>query len=278
MCATCVPRDAEDMTNTQMVPAQLDAPASSKQYSLTKILAIWASVTGPMAVLAFVVAPAIMARTSLHPGLVYWMVVVVGMMWQFVVSLAILRHELGGLHWPSIRKRIWLNLPRDPRTGKARKILFLWAVPAIAANVLGGYLASYLDTAWTNLVPPLREPSYAQIQGLADPQFYGQWWILGLTLTSMLFNYLLGEELLFHGVLLPRMAGVFGRWDWVANTVLFGLYHVHKIWFWPSMIASSIGYAWAAKRFRSLWMSVIVHGIEGYFIVMVVTVLAGWYP
>jgi membrane protease YdiL (CAAX protease family) len=200
------------------------------------------------------------------------------MMWQFVVSLAILRHELGGLHWPSIKKRIWLNLPRDPHTGKTRKVLFLWAVPAIAANVLGGYLATYLDTAWTNLLPALREPSYAQIQGLADPQFHGQWWILGLTLTSMLFNYLLGEELLFHGVLLPRMAGVFGRWDWVANTVLFGLYHVHKIWFWPSMIASSIGYAWAAKRFRSLWMSVIVHGIEGYFIVMVVAVLAGWYP
>jgi uncharacterized protein len=278
MCATPVPRDAEDMTDTQMAPAQLDAPASSKQYSLTKILAIWASVTAPMAVLAFVVAPAIMARTSLHPGLVYWLVVVVGMMWQFVVAIAILRHELGGLHWPSIKKRIWLNLPRDPRTGKARKILFLWAVPAVAANVLGGYLASYLDTAWTNLMPALREPSYAQIQGLADPQFHGQWWILGLTLTSMLFNYLLGEELLFHGVLLPRMAGVFGRWDWVANTVLFGLYHVHKIWFWPSMIASSFGYAWAAKRFRSLWMSVIVHGIEGYFIVLVVGVLAGWYP
>jgi uncharacterized protein len=278
MCATLVRSDAEDMTNTQMVPAQLDAPASSKQYSLTKILAIWASVTAPMAALAFVVAPAIMARTSLHPGLVYWLVVVVGLMWQFVVSLAVLQHELGGLRWPSIKKRIWLNLPRDPRTGKARKILFLWAVPAIAANVLGGYLASYLDTAWTNLVPALREPSYAQIQGLADPQFHGQWWILGLTLTSMLFNYLLGEELLFHGVLLPRMAGVFGRWDWVANTVLFGLYHVHKIWFWPSMIASSFGYAWAAKRFRSLWMSVIVHGIEGYFIVLVVAVLGGWYP
>jgi uncharacterized protein len=278
MCATLVRSDAEDMTNTQMVPAQLDAPASSKQYSLTKILAIWASVTAPMAALAFVVAPAIMARTSLHPGLVYWLVVVVGLMWQFVVSLAVLRHELGGLRWPSIKKRIWLNLPRDPRTGKTRKVLFLWAIPAIAANVLGGYLASYLDTAWTNLVPALREPSYAQIQGLADPQFHGQWWILGLTLTSMLFNYLLGEELLFHGVLLPRMAGVFGRWDWVANTVLFGLYHVHKIWFWPSMIASSFGYAWAAKRFRSLWMSVIVHGIEGYFIVLVVVVLAGWYP
>ena len=83
---------------------------------------------------------------------------------------------------------------------------------------------------------------------------------LGLALTSMLFNYVLGEEFLFRGVLLPRMSGVFGRWDWVANTVLFGLYHVHKIWAWPSMIASSFGIAWATKRYRSFWMGVIVHG------------------
>jgi membrane protease YdiL (CAAX protease family) len=272
------PVEAEDMTNTQSLPARFDAPASSKQYSLTKILAIWASVTAPMALLAFVVGPAIIPRTSLHPGLVHWMLMVVGMMWQFVVSVAVLRHELGGLHWADVKKRIRLNLPRDPATGRPRRLLFLWAVPAIAANFLGGYLASRLDTAWTNWLPALREPSYTRIEGLADLQFQGQWWILGLTLTSMLFNYLLGEELLFRGVLLPRMAGVFGRWDWVANTVLFGLYHVHKIWAWPSMIASSFGMAWAAKRYRSLWMGVIVHGVEGYFIVLVVTVLAGWYP
>jgi uncharacterized protein len=176
------------MTNTQSLPAHLDTTASSKQYSLSKILAIWASVTAPMAVLAFVVAPAIITRTSLYPGLVHWMLIVVGMIWQFVVSLAILRHELGGLHWPSIKKRIWLNLPRDPRTGKTRKVLFLWALPAIAANALGAYLASYLDTAWTNLLPALREPSYVRIEGLADPQFQGQWWILGLALTSLLFT------------------------------------------------------------------------------------------
>ena len=81
-----------------------------------------------------------------------------------------------------------------------------------------------------------------------------------------------------RGVLLPRMAGVFGRWDWVANAVLFGLHHVHKIWFWRSMITSSFGTAWAAKRYRSLWMGVIVHGVEGYFIVLVLGVILGWYP
>jgi uncharacterized protein len=265
------------MTDTQSVPAGAEAPAESEQYSLAKILAIWALVAAPMAVLAFVVAPVIIPRTTLHPGLVHWMLIVVGMIWQFVVSLAILRHELGGLHWPTIKKRIWLNLPRDPRTGRPRKVLFLWTVPAIAGNYLAAYLVGWVDTAWTNVLGGFREPSYMSTEGLADPQFQGQWWILGLTLTSMLFNYLLGEELLFHGVLLPRMAGVFGRWDWVANSVLFGLYHAHRIWHWPSLIASCFD-AWAARRYRSLWMSVIVHGVQGYFIVLVVAVLAGWYP
>jgi membrane protease YdiL (CAAX protease family) len=266
------------MTTTQSRPAPMSAAENTAQYSLPKILGIWASVTVPMAVLVLVVAPVIMSHTSLHPGVVYWIAVVVGMMWLFVVSLLVLRHELGGLHWDAIKKRIWLNLPREPRTGWPRKRLFVWVVPAIAANVLGGYLALRLDTAWTDWLPALREPSYAQFQGLADPQFRGAWWLLGLAVVSLAFNYLLGEELLFRGVLLPRMAGVFGRWDWVANTVLFGLYHVHKIWFWPSMIASSFGYAWAARRYRSFWMGVIVHGVEGYFVVLVLAVILGWYP
>jgi membrane protease YdiL (CAAX protease family) len=278
MWRTRLPRDAEDMTNTQTLPARVEGAADTKQYSLTKILAIWASVTVPMGLLAWVVAPAIIPHTSLHPGLVHWMLMVVGMMWQFVVSLAVLRHELGGLHWPTLKKRIWLNLPRDPKTGKPRKVLFLWAVPAFLANGLGGYLATRLDMAWTNWLPGLDEPPYANAHVLADPQFQGQWWILGLALTSMIFNYILGEELFLRGVLLPRMAGVFGRWDWVANSVLFGLYHVHKIWAWPSMIASAFGVAWAAKRYHSFWMGVIVHGLEGFFIVLVVAVLAGWYP
>jgi membrane protease YdiL (CAAX protease family) len=271
--------EAESMTNIQSGPATVTATAPSAQYSLPTILAVWASVTVPMGVLALVVAPAIIPHTSLHPGLVHWMAMVVGLIWQFVVSLALLRRELGRLTWAGVSARIWANLPRDPRTGRPRRRLFWWAVPAIAANVLGVYGALWLDRAWSGLLPgSLHEPWYASAQVLADRQFQGQWWILGLSVTSLLFNYVLGEELLFRGVLLPRMAGVFGRWDWVANTVLFGLYHVHKIWTWPSMVTSSFGMAWAAKRYRSFWLAVIVHGVEGFFVVLVVAVLLGWYP
>ncbi|HSK27970.1 MAG TPA: CPBP family intramembrane glutamic endopeptidase [Jiangellales bacterium] len=267
------------MTRTETSPARTDVPVTTPQYSLTKILAVWAVGTAPMGVLSFVVGPAVIPHTSIHPGLVHWVLMVVGMAWLFVVSLAVLRHELGGLRWPAVKERIWLNRPRDPRTGRPRRVLLWWAVPAIAANVAGGYLATRLDAAWATVLPAaLREPWYADPAILADRQFQGQWWILGLALVSFAFNYLLGEELLFRGVLLPRMAGAFGRWDWVANTVLFGLYHVHKIWVWPSMITSSFGYAWAARRYRSLWMGVVVHGVEGFFVVLVLMVLLGWYP
>lgn len=257
--------------------AAADSSADTEQYSLAKILAIWASVTAPMAVLAFVVAPLAFDLTTLHDGLVFWILMVLGMTWQFVVALIVLRPELGGSTWPAVKERLWLNGPIEPGTGRRRRRLWLWAVPAIGANLLGGYLALGLDDAWMSLTG-LREPEHAQIQGLADSGFQGQWWILGLALVSCLFNYVLGEELLFRGVLLPKMAGVFGRWDWVANTVLFGLYHVHKIWFWPSMITSSFGMAWVAKRYRSFWMSVVVHGIEGFFVVLVLAVILGWYP
>jgi membrane protease YdiL (CAAX protease family) len=266
------------MTDTRSFPARAAASPDATQYSLTKILGIWASVTAPMAVLAFVVGPAIIPHTSLHPGLVHWILMVIGMAWQFVVSLLVLRHELGGLRWQAVKERIRLNGPRDPRTGRPRRVLLWWAVPAIAANAVGGILAARLDTVWTNWLPFLHEPSYTNIQELADPQFKGQWWIFGLAMTSCVFNYLLGEELLFRGVLLPKMAGVFGRWDWVANGVLFGLYHVHKIWAWPSMVASGFGVSWAAGRFRSFWMGVIVHGVEGFFIFLVLAVVLGWYP
>ena len=270
--------DMTTSTKKRPLPAPDGAPERSDQYSLTKILMIWASVTAPMAVLAFVVAPAVTPHTTIHPGLVYWILMVVGMAWQFVVSLAVLHRELGGLQWAAVKTRIRWNRPLDPATGRPRRVLWWWAVPAIGANVLGGLAALKADEALVALFPALSQPWYTSMGVLADTQFEGQWWILGLGLTSLLFNYLLGEELLFRGVLLPRMTGVFGRWDWVANTVLFGLYHVHKIWVWPSMIASSFGHAWAAKRFRSMPIAVLVHGVEGYFIVLVAAVLLGWYP
>lgn len=252
-----------------------DESVGIRQYSAATVLGLWAAVTAPMAGLAFAVGPLLAPHLALQRGLLHWVLMVVGMMWQFVLSVVLLKRE-GPLTWASVRGRIRLNAPRAPRGGATRARLWWWVVPVLVVNLGLGYAAGPLDDLWSRITG-LQEPAWAAIRSLADPQFVGQWWIVALALVSAVFNYVLGEELFFHGILLPRMRQAFGRWDWVVNTVLFGLYHVHKIWFWPSMVIGSLGLAWAARRYRSLWMSIIVHGVEAVFVVLVVAVVAGWW-
>jgi len=95
--------------------------------------------------------------------------------------------------------------------------------------------------------------------------FHGSWGLFALVLVMLVFNTMLGEELLFRGLLLPRMRGVFGRADWIANAVLFGLYHLHQPWSIPSSVAVGMLTAYPARRFRSAWMGVAIHSAQSVF-------------
>lgn len=233
------------------------------QYTLRQILGVWALVALPMALLTWVIAPAIIPYSPLHPGITFWLLMIVGMVWQFVVSLVIIYRELGTLRWSAIRQRTWLQTPRDPKTDQPNPKLYWWLLPALLFNGLVSLgLAGFLDAPMAWLFPALQAPYFTDMAQLASPEFRGQWWILGVALVSFLFNYFLGEAFLWHGILLPKMRGVFGKYDWVANAVLFGFYHLHVAWRLPSIIVSNLAYSWPARRFRSNWMAVIVHGVE----------------
>jgi membrane protease YdiL (CAAX protease family) len=66
------------------------------------------------------------------------------------------------------------------------------------------------------------------------------------------------------------MEGAFGRWDWVANGVLFGLYHLHQPWSIPGSCISGMLYAFPARRFRSTWMAVILHSGQSIFFIFLI--------
>jgi membrane protease YdiL (CAAX protease family) len=247
------------------------------QYSLGKILGIWAAAALPMAVLGWVVAPFIGSRLDLGVGeqnnvaFTRAGLLTVGLIWQFVLAMAIVFREEGDLRWSTIKRRCWLNAPRDPKTGKARGKLFLWVIPflAIAAVV---QLAP-LGDLWQMAFPFLGEPekySFEAIMGSEERKaaLVGAWQVFGLFVVLGVFNTILGEELLFRGILLPKMHGVFGKRDWLANGVLFGLYHLHQPW---SILSSTIGgaltYAFPSRRYRSVWMGIIVHSAETVFFI-----------
>jgi membrane protease YdiL (CAAX protease family) len=95
----------------------------------------------------------------------------------------------------------------------------------------------------------------------------------GLILVMFLFNTVLGEELLFRGYLLPRMNGVFGRGDWVANGLLFAGYHLHVPWAIPGTLLEMFTTAYPTKRYRSAWIGIAVHSAQSVFLAIFIFTL-----
>jgi uncharacterized protein len=245
---------------------EVDRYQAVRQYSLRAILAVWAAAAVPMGLLAWVVAPWLADQLGGDAPLTKALLIVLtaGLIWQFVLVLVLLRRELGSLEWSRVRDALWLRPPRDPKSGRVGGKVWWWAL-----------LFAALMAVWA-MVPAIAGPSardFAEFVG-ADRGadfFSGAWGWFAVVVVFVVFNTVLGEELLFRGFLLPRMRGVFGRRDWVANGVLFTVYHLHVPWVIPTTLVEGIFLeAYPSRRFQSAWMGIIVHSLQSVFVIAVV--------
>jgi uncharacterized protein len=261
------------------------AGGRAEQYSLAELLGIWALAAAPMGILGWIVFPLLAPAAGSDPlgaGVTRLLLLALGLVWLFALSLLIVRREEGDLRWATVRRRLGLNTPRDPATGQPRARLWLWVVPfLIAVALVELVLNTPLENAWVSMFPFLEEPPGYGFDAIFGSQevlarLEGAWWFFALFVLQAAFNTILGEEFLFRGVLLPKMEGVFGRWSWVANGVLFGFYHVHQPWGIPNSVLTGLLYAYPAYRYRSTWMSVIIHSAQSvYFAFLVLGVVLG---
>jgi len=256
-----------------------------EQYSLAKILGIWALAAAPMGILNWIVFPLLAPGFESHPfrfGITLVVLLTLGLIWLFVLSMIMVRREEGDLRWATVKRRLRLNAPRELATGQPRARLWLWVVPFIVAvTVVELVLNTPLEDAWVSVFPFLAEPHGYSFDAFFGSQeilqrLEGAWWFFALFVVMSVFNTILGEEFLFRGVLLPKMEGVFGRGSWVANSILFALYHVHKPWVIPNAVLTGLLYTFPAYRYRSTWMSIIVHSAQSvYFAFLVLGVVLG---
>ena len=218
---------------------------------------IWAAAALPMAALAWVGAPLLAGALD---GPSAWPRAIVvsltaGLVWQFVLVLLLVHREQGSLRWPVVKHALWLRAPQSPRTGRRGGWLWLLTIPLI--------LAVAAKEELPKLPAPVDRDQGLFLQSAAGQEFFsGNWPWFAVILTMMIFNTVLGEELLFRGLLLPRMRGAFGRWDWVANGVLFGLYHLHVPWSIPVNLLDTFIVAYPSRRYRSALIGIVVHSAQ----------------
>ena len=264
------------IANDQYGPAQIALEQETGQYTIGQILAIWLAAGAPMWILGWLVYPALSAGLSpVDAGLLRIKLITVGLVWEFVLAMLIVYREEGDIRIATIRRRFRLNHPVSPKTGQTDKrvwwllLLFLPLIYLVQSKV-----APVLTSLWTGIFPFLAEPPGYSNASLFAPEvrslWNGAWDLLGLMFVLSLFNTFLGEEFIFRGALLPKMKGVFGKWDWVANAVIFGFYHLHQPWGIPGSVLSGLLYAFTAKRYRTTWFSVILHSGQSLFFLFLI--------
>ena len=241
-----------------------------KQYSLAQILAVWAAAALPMGVLAWIVAPSVADRLSgagdvpMFKALL--LVLTAGLVWQFVLVAALVWLEQRSLRWSTLRQALWLRSPRSPSSGRVGGKLWLILIPLVVLFAVEEF------------IPQVSVPGDRDVGAFFDTDagqsfISGNWGWFGLILVLFLFNTVLGEELLFRGLLLPRMNRVFGRGDWAGNGVLFAAYHLHVPWMMPAtLLIDTFAICYPSKRYQSAWIGIAVHSAQSVF--MAVAILA----
>jgi len=116
------------------------APQTDDQYSLAKILGI--SLLGglPLWIFAWLIHPALrQGLLAMDKGLLWMKLMLIGSVWQFVLSMFILYREAGNIRISTIRRRFWLNNPISPRTGQKDNRLW-WLLIPLMLIVVGSEL------------------------------------------------------------------------------------------------------------------------------------------
>jgi uncharacterized protein len=242
----------------------------TEQYSLAMILGVWAAAALPMAALAWIVAPWLADRLGGPVVLPRALLVLLtlGLIWQFVLVLLLVHRERRSLRWAVLKDALWLHSPRSPTTGRVGGRLWLVLVPALLIFTAEGFIPYPFS--------PATGHDFAAFVGSdAGAAFMSDNWVwFALIVVLSVFNTILGEELLFRGLLLPRMKGAFGSFDWVANGLLFAAYHLHMPWVIPAtLLFDTFALSYPSRRYRSALIGIIVHSSQSVLVLVLLLTL-----
>ncbi|UCB45971.1 MAG: CPBP family intramembrane metalloprotease [Spirochaetota bacterium] len=256
--------------------AQNDTGSSEiQQYSLAMIILMFVWPAAWYMLLIHLIVPLFYSPTpgEFLPTSIFLAVITLGGGAELVVALILLRREGFKLTYSGLRERVRLRWPAGWKKWILAIVVF---IVAFALTMVIGRLNKVLATvpgfippAWW---PPMSNP-IAEIKSVSDvfPDIIltGNYLFLAVFFVIGLVFNIIGEELYYRGLLLPKMRGVFGKWDWVANGIGFCLKHIYQRWVYPGILAGSICFAFVAGPMGSLLLAMIFHWVGNFLFAFV---------
>ena len=193
-----------------------------------------------------------LSRATGHETILFWFLVAGGGIFLplLIVSYLFLRAE--GL---SLSREAWRTRLRFRPMCRAD---WAWGLGALAViGVLSGGIMQALSLI-------LGEVDHSPTFMTFKPLTPGRYWLLAVWLPYWTLN-ILGEEIFWRGVLLPRQEVAFGRWTWLVHGTLWGVFHIPFGWqllvtLLPILYIQSC----VVQRRQNSWVGVLIHaGLNG---------------
>lgn len=164
-----------------------------------------------------------------------------------VTALIILRGEGNLFKSGAWKKRL--------RFRRLTTVDWLWTVGAIAAiGIFSVVIMKGLELAVGQVD---HQPPFMSF----DPLTPGRYWLLAIWLPYWILN-IMGEEILWRGVMLPRQELAFGKNTWIIHGLGWGLFHIAFGWqllvtFLPILFVQS----YVVQQRKNSWIGVIIHAV-----------------
>lgn len=135
---------------------------------------------------------------------------------------------------------------------------WLWSLGGII--VIGALTQLFIMILDFTLGKANIHPSFMAFEPLDE----GRYWILLAWLPFWIFN-IMGEEILWRGVLLPRQQIAFGKWTWIYHGFFWMLFHIAFGWqLIISLLPIMFIQSYLVQKRKNSWIGVIIHaGLNG---------------
>jgi membrane protease YdiL (CAAX protease family) len=252
-------------------------PMEIPQYKLGTIILMFTWPALWFTFLIYIVGRQFIPADGTTPTWLMLAIIVLGTGTELVAGLVLLRREGYRLTVSALRDRIRWRWPKGWKAWILAGIVFILGMSlSMMMGPVNRTLASvpgFVPPEWWPAGSNPNIPVNSAADVFPDISLEGNFlFVILYFIVGLVFN-ILGEEIYYRGYLLPRMRGVFGKWDWVANGLLFTLKHVYQRWLYPGILVGGLSFAFAFGPLGSLPLAMLFHWIGNFLFQMVFLVM-----
>lgn len=205
----------------------------------------------PAAILMFCMTKYLIPYLSKETGqetILFWFIVAgLGIFTPLIITAILILRTEGY----KISKSTWIGRLRFRKITKSDLV---WAIIGLViVGILSGVILKGLELILGKFD---HSPAFMSFEPLSK----GRYWLLFVWLPFWILN-ILGEEMLWRGVMLPRQEISFGKFAWLVHGFGWGLFHIAFGWqLLITLIPLIFIQSFIVQRTKNSWIGVIMHG------------------